>query len=68
MLKTLTETYNSSVVDKSRIVLDEVKELEDQVSVNLNKLFERNRQMENLNSQVEGLSETSSLIMKKVIF
>ena len=66
MIRTLFENYNSSFVDKSKFVLDEVNDLKEQVSVNLQKLFERNRQMEDLNSQVELLSDNSTNIMKKV--
>lgn len=66
MIKTLTENYNNTLIDKSKLVLDEVNDLKDQVSVNLNKLFERNKQMDELNSQVDMLSESSSLIMQKV--
>ena len=66
MLRTLFENYNSSFIDKSKFVLDEVSDLKEQVSVNLQKLFERNRQMEELNSQVELLSDNSTHMMGKV--
>ena len=67
MIRTLFENYNSSFIDKSKLVLEEVSDLKEQVSVNLQKLFERNRQMEELNSQVELLSDNSTHIMKKVV-
>ena len=65
-IRTYFENYNSNFTDKSKLVLDEVTDLKEQVSVNLQKLFERNRQMEDLESQVELLSDNSVKIMKKV--
>ena len=65
-LRTFFKNYNSSFTDKSKVVLDEVTDLKEQVSVNLQKLFDRNRQMEDLESQVELLSDNSVKIMKKV--
>ena len=65
-VRTLFENYNSNFVEKSQVVLDEVTDLKEQISVNLQKLFDRNRQMEELNSQVELLSDNSTRIMKKV--
>ena len=67
MIRTLFENYNSSFIDKSKLALNEVTDLKEQVSINLQKIFERNRQMEELNSQVELLSDNSMRIMGKVI-
>ena len=66
VLKNLNQNYNNNYVDKSKLVLGEVTDLKEQVSVNLNRLFERNRQMEDLENQIGDLSHNSATIMRKV--
>lgn len=65
-VKMLNENFNSNFVDKTKLVLDEVGDLKEQVSVNLNKLIEREGKLHDLSKEAEGLSVSSHQFMKKV--
>ena len=65
-IKMLNENYNSNFVDKTKLVLNEVGDLKEQVSVNLNKLIERDGKIHDLTKEAEGLSISSHQFMKKV--